>query len=753
MTTVALSPARATPRRSLRPISVISASTLNGCNILHTGTVVRLRVDLGRWTEQLSEQFAQRFSERFLGLPRLVVEPLRTIRFCDRLLTESDTPALAEILLEGIVAVENAVAARMHRLDTVEYATVADAGPYVELRWSSQSPSLSKLCAAAAIEGINEILGAAPTKRATPSPVRFEEQFAALERLAVSRRLTTTVSVIRDAAKARGIPVAYVGGSYLRLGQGKYQTYFRGSVTGKTSHAASQMSIDKRLATKTLRLQGLPVPKHAQVKNAAAAADEAGRLGLPVVVKPIKGHGGAGVSIVQDPADIAAAYKRAAKEGSGVLVEQFIEGRLFRLLVINKTMVAALRTDLPQITGDGVRSVAQLIQGLNLEPLRDDFRLVPIALDDALARLLAKSSVDFDTVLAPGRTVLLRTVANVAQGGFAVDVTNDVHPDNARVAVQAARVIGLDVAGIDFLTPDIARSYKRVGGAIIEVNGRPGLGMHVWPQVGQSRDVGGAVVDMMYPTGSRASIDTVFVVGDRRTAVVARDLDALLRDMKRTVGLTIKSRVFTDGERKDIKGRKPARGIRTLLREPDVDCMIATAAPASIVERGLLVTNVDIAAITAPSKETDLQTYRRGLDVVMAAKPKRLVVGAENPLAAHIVERLGAKRVTLVSRIGLTQNVRAHLELGGHAVLTRWVGGRRYIEIHGEEKLIVSLPVTGGAQVEQGPAKDHESAVSSTGQRSQRIETRLFAVALAAALDQPITSVADALARAPLSIR
>jgi hypothetical protein len=137
----------------------------------------------------------------------------------------------------------------------------------------------------------------------------------------------------------------------------------------------------------------------------------------------------------------------------------------------------------------------------------------------------------------------------------------------------------------------------------------------------------------------------------------------------------------------------------------------------------------------------------------MAAKPKRLVVGAENPLAAHIVERLGAKRVTLVSRIGLTQNVRAHLELGGHAVLTRWVGGRRYIEIHGEEKLIVSLPVTGGAQVEQGPAKDHESAVSSTGQRSQRIETRLFAVALAAALDQPIAGVADALARAPLSIR
>lgn len=745
-----LSQTRATPRRALKPLSILSTSALHGCNILHTSTLLRVRVDWGGWNEdpQLDEKFAQRFSERFLNLPRLMDEPLRTINFCNRLLT-NDAPPMPEILLEAIIAVENAVAARMHRLDTVEFATFSDA----ELAWSSQSTSVSKLCAAAAIAGVNELFGLAPSKRQTPSTAPFDDQFAALESMAISRRLTTTVSVIRETAKARGIPVAYVGGSYLRLGQGKHQTYFRGSITGKTSHAASQMSIDKRLAAKALRLQRLPVPKHVQAKSLASATEAVSDLGLPVVIKPIKGHGGAGVTVVHDPAEVPAAYKRAAKGTTGALVEQFIDGKSFRLLVINGNVAAALRIDPPEVTGDGASSVAELIAELNRDPFRDGFRLLQIELDKPLARHLRKFDATFETVLAAGKKLRLRAVANVSQGGYSVDVTKKVHPDNAEIAVQAARVIGLDVAGIDFLTPDISQSYKEVGGAIVEVNGRPGLGMHYWPRKGKQRDVGGAVVDMMYPQGTRAAIDTGVIVGDRQTAVVARDLDALLRDMGSTVGLTIKSRVFVNGERRELKGRKPTRAIRMLLREPLVDSLIATAAPANIVANGLLLNTVDVAAIVAPEKGADLEAYGQAVDVLLAAKPSRLIVNADNPMAAQIAKRLGAARVTLVNRVGLTKSLRTHLTRGGHAIVTRWIAGLRHIEIHEAGRLIASLPATGALQAEQGPAKDHKTAVNSTGARSQRIEPRMFAVALAVALGRPIDQVAKALARAPLAAR
>jgi cyanophycin synthetase len=661
-------------------------------------------------------------------------------------------PSLPEILLEAIVAVENAVAARMHRLDLVEHASVALTDKLVELRWSSQSPALSKRIAAAAIAGVNEILRGTPSRPAIPTAGSFQALFSDLEKTAISRRLTTTVSVIREAAKARGIPVAYIGGSYLRLGQGKYQSYFRGSVTSKTSHAASQMSIDKRLATKALRLQRLPVPRHVKVTSLEAAIAASAEIGFPLVLKPMKGHGGAGVSVVRTPSEMAASYRLAAKAGSGVLLEQFIEGKAFRLLVIQNKVVAALRIEPPAVTGDGIHTIGELVRELNRDPFRDGFRLIQLELDDALARHLKKSGASFDTILKPGKTLALRNVANVSQGGYAVDVTDEVHPDNADVAVRAASVIGLDVAGIDFLTPDIGRSYKKAGGAIIEVNGRPGLGMHFWPREGKQRDVGGAIVDLMYPPGTRASMDTAMVIGTRRTAVIARDLDALLRDMGRSVGLSIRGRVFAGGNRRELEGRKPVGALRILLREPDADCLVTTAAPAGIVSRGLLVRNADVIAVTAPEKDADLAELRQALDVAVAASPSRFVIGVDHPLAGYIVERLGVAGVTLVSRLGLSRAIRNHLKQGGNAVVARWIGGRRHIEIHEHGQLVASLPVTGEPQAEKGPARDHSTAVNSTGPRSQQVEPRLFAVAMGLALGQSKDAMTKALARAPLSV-
>jgi cyanophycin synthetase len=338
----------------------------------------------------------------------------------------------------------------------------------------------------------------------------------------------------------------------------------------------------------------------------------------------------------------------------------------------------------------------------------------------------------------------LRTVANVSQGGFAADVTDEVHPDNREMAIRAARAIGLDIAGIDFMTTDISRSFKESGGGIIEVNARPGLDLHTWPRYGKQRDVGGMLIDLLYPKGARWRVPVCTVVGDGRTAVVARDVDQFLRCAGRHVGLVIRDRAYVDGEAAPLDWGPKRAAARLLLRDPQIETLIHTTPLKRLVERGLQVSETDVAAIAAPVPRGDLDAYSRGIEIVVRAKARRIVIGANNSVAFSALSGVERERVVLVARAAGAKVAR-HIAAGGSAFVLSSKDGPREIHAYDAGALAARIPFpprsAGAVAAFVAPATGHRSGVMAT---------RLSAAALAYGLGLSAEQIAQAISSAPV---
>jgi cyanophycin synthetase len=310
---------------------------------------------------------------------------------------------------------------------------------------------------------------------------------AALSALRTVHRRTalgpTTMSLVRE-AKRRGIPVLRLDDqSLVQLDTGRYQKRIRASITSMTSQIATDAAGDKDLTKKLLADAGLPVPRGEVVRNAEDAVRAAERIGYPVVVKPLDGNHGRGVSIDLIKAEeVAHAFVEAREHSRRVIVESCFKGRDHRILVVNGEVVAVAERVPAHVIGDGQRSIAALVAEVNKDPHRGEGHenvMTRIRIDDHSLGVLAKAGLGVDTVPARGQVVYLCDTANLSTGGTAVDRTDDIHPDNALIARRAARAIGLDVAGINFIAPNIARSVHGTGGGIIEVNAAPGFRMHL----------------------------------------------------------------------------------------------------------------------------------------------------------------------------------------------------------------------------------------------------------------------------------
>jgi cyanophycin synthetase len=262
---------------------------------------------------------------------------------------------------------------------------------------------------------------------------------------------------------------------------------------------------------------GVPVPDGRAVRSADDAWEVAEDIGLPVVVKPADGNQGKGVSVnLVTEAEVRAAYEIARDYGREILVERYVAGEDYRLLVVNGNMVAASKRDPALVVGDGVHSIADLVEKVNQDPRRRPGHssiLTRIVLNEAVDLVLQQQELNIASVPAAGQVVKLRTNGNLSTGGTATDVTDEVHPRNARLAELAAQILGLDVAGIDVLCHDIRRPLNEQAGAIVEVNAAPGLRMHLQPASGQPRDVGGPIVDMLYPNNAPSRIPIIAVTG------------------------------------------------------------------------------------------------------------------------------------------------------------------------------------------------------------------------------------------------
>ena len=339
----------------------------------------------------------------------------------------------------------------------------------------------------------------------------IDHELIRLIHFAKDNAFSLSTAAIVLAAEQRGIPWLRVNrDNVVQLGHGRRRKFINGTITSETSHEAIRRAADKRATNYLLGALGLPVPNQSLVHNADEAIAGAGMIGYPVVVKPLDSYQGWGVSVAMTtPEEVEAAFARARKFSKRVLIEAHILGLDHRMLVINDQLVAAARRIPAHVTGDGIHTIAELIKETNKDPRRGrqhENLLSLLQLDREAERTLARYGYGPGTIPPSGKRAYLRDTANLSAGGIAIDVTAHVHPENREMAILSIRAIGLDVGGVDFITPDISKPFHRVGGAICEVNASPGLRMHFTPSRGKRRDVAGPIIDMLFATGAGSKI-------------------------------------------------------------------------------------------------------------------------------------------------------------------------------------------------------------------------------------------------------
>ena len=364
---------------------------------------------------------------------------------------------------------------------------------------------------------------------------------------------------------------------------------------------AESIAQDKDLTKRLLHAAGVPVPLGAPVATVDEAWAVAQKVGLPVVVKPQDGNQGKGVTVnITDRAQLDEAFRTAAEYGT-VMVERFLPGHDFRLLVVGDQLVAAARRDPPQVLGDGERTVRDLVHLVNLDPRRGEGHatsLTKIRLDDIAVARLALQGLTPDSVPAKGQRVILRNNANLSTGGTATDVTDDVHPDVAARAVAAAQMVGLHICGVDMVAETVLRPLEEQGGGFVEVNAAPGLRMHLTPSYGKPRNVGQAMVDKLFAHGQDGRIPTVAVTGTNGKTTTARLIAHLFSAQGLRVGMTNTDGVYVNGHQIDSGDCSGPKSARNVLLHPEVDAAVFETARGGILREGLGFDRCSVAVVT-----------------------------------------------------------------------------------------------------------------------------------------------------------
>jgi cyanophycin synthetase len=416
-------------------------------------------------------------------------------------------------------------------------------------------------------------------------------------------RLGPSTGCIVDAAIARNIPFSRMTeGSMVRLGWGSKQRRIQAAEVDTTSAIAEAIAQDKNLTKKLLAAAGVPVPTGRAVKDADDAWSAALEIGLPVVVKPVDGNQGKGVTVnIATQEHLRIAYAIAKEFRNDILVERYMPGNDFRLLVVGDKLIAAARREPPTVVGDGVNTIEELVNLINKDPRRGSGHstsLTKIRIDGIAHARLAIQGFKSDSIPAKGERVTLRNNANLSTGGSATDVTDDVHPEVAARAIAAAHMIGLDICGVDLVCDSILRPIEEQGGGIVEVNAAPGLRMHLNPSFGKGREVGKAIIASMFKTGQDGRIPIVAVTGTNGKTTTVRLISHLLAQNGLCVGMTNTDGVYVGStciDTGDCSGPKSARNV---LMHPDVDAAVLETARGGVLREGLAFDRCDVAVVT-----------------------------------------------------------------------------------------------------------------------------------------------------------
>ncbi|SEP64382.1 cyanophycin synthetase [Nitrosomonas ureae] len=416
-------------------------------------------------------------------------------------------------------------------------------------------------------------------------------------------RLGPSTGAIVQAAVAREIPFRRLTeGSLVQLGWGSKQRRIQASESDKTSAVAESIVQDKVLTKTLLHAAGIPVPVGRNVSNAEDAWAAAREVGMPVVIKPRDSNQGKGVTVNRtNENDVKTAYMMASEISDNVIVERYIAGYDYRMLIVGNRLIAAARRDPPQVIGDGIRNIQELVEQINRDPMRGEGHiasLTKIQLDEISLAHLATQGLTAESVPLKGMRVVVRNNANLSTGGTATDVTDDVHPDLAAHVIAAARVVGLDICGVDVICNTVMKSLEDQGGGIIEINASPGLRMHIQPSFGKDRAVGKAIIDYMFAPGENARIPVIAVTGTNGKTTTTQLIASILEKSNKRTGIACTNGVFIDGQCIDTGDCSGPKSARNILSHPDVDAAVLETARGGLLREGLGFDHCDVAVVT-----------------------------------------------------------------------------------------------------------------------------------------------------------
>ncbi len=641
--------------------------------------VIRLVLDLGpleAWpTRRLGDAFIQSLLTALPGLRDHGCSYGEAGGFVRRM-TEDEGTWLGHVLEHVAIELQNVAGVKVTFGKTRETET---SGVY-DVVFEYEQEDVGIEAADVALDLLHHLLPAELRPAEVDPSFDLEARRDAFIRYTQRRALGPSTASIVHAAEARGIPWLRLNEqSLIQLGYGCHQQRIQATITGQTSHIAVELASDKEETNRILANLGLPVPRQRLVQSADRAVSAAERIGYPVVTKPYNGNHGRGVSInLATPDEVKAGFARAQEISRSVIVESFIIGHDHRMLVVNGELVAVSKREPGKVVGDGVQSIAELVAEVNRDPRRGighEKVLTQLDLDAQALGLLEKLGLTADSVPVAGETVYLRLTANLSTGGTAVDMTDVVHPDNAEMAVRAIKAIGLDVGGVDFLTPDITQSYNDIGGAICEVNAAPGFRMHSAPSEGRPRDVAGKVIEMLFPKDAPSRVPIAALTGTNGKTTTARLLAHIHKLAGRRVGLTTTDGVYVDGQRTvegDMTGPTSAR---IVLGDPAVEVAVLETARGGLLRSGMAMRHVDVGAVLNIQPD---HLGQKGIETLeQLAEVKRTVVeiatdtavlNADDPLTLRMAAYTQAKHVCYVTLDPQHELVREHVRAGGRAI-------------------------------------------------------------------------------------
>ncbi len=725
-------------------MKILDTRVYRGPNLYALRKVIRLKVDLGELEDYPTGKLPG-FVDRLLELIPTLHE--HTCSYQEpggfvRRMTEDEGTWLGHVL-EHVAIELQCLAGTPVAYGKTRSRDLPDGQYWVVYSFDEETVGLE--AAQLSLRLIRHIL---PPERAAhdPSPFDFQSELEGLVRLAQRRAFGPSTASLVRAAEERDIPwIRLNERSLVQLGHGRYQHRIQATVTSQTRHIAVEIASDKRLTNQILHDLGLPVPRQHRVRTVEGAVEAAGELGcpqVPVVVKPLDGNHGRGVSInLTSEEQVRAAFDEAYERSSVVIVESFLEGNDYRILVVNGKVLAVSQRVPGHVVGDGVQTIGQLIEAVNTDPRRGvghEKVLTRLEADPQAERLLEQAGLTLGSVLPEGEAFSLRSTGNLSTGGTAIDRTDVLHHDNRIMAERAVKAVGLDVGGVDFISPDISRSYKEVGGGIVEINAAPGFRMHVAPTEGTPRDVAGPVIDMLFPKDTPYRIPIAAITGTNGKTTTTRMVGHILKLSGRTVGMTTSDGVYIDGNL-TVKGDMTGPWASHLvLRDPSVDAAVLETARGGIARAGLGWRKCAVGAVLNVASDhlgmggiNDLEELAEIKRVVVEVAQNFCVLNADDPLVAPMHEHSRAQPVYVTLRRD-NELVRQHIRNRGRAIaLEDGLNGRVIVLYEGEDAIPLLLARQIPATVE--------------GHALHNIQNAMFAAAICHALGISLDNIRQGL--------